>query len=144
MSSLFSLSVVIPIGLLIGSLVEEVKVLKEMHNAGTLTIPPPNEKVKEWPVVGNKIYGVWQAASTNMEQTVIEYKEQLTDMGKTVVKGILGSVSAIVQNIAHLLIAGILLVFGESESPYANCSERSQVPVAMNLPMSLLRPWAVW
>jgi predicted PurR-regulated permease PerM len=110
----FLIIIVFPIGLLIGSLVEEVKELKEMYNAGTLTIPPPNQKVKEWPIVGDKIYGIWQAASTNIEQTVLKYREQLTDMGKTVVKGLLSSVSAVIQILVSLIIAGILLVFGET------------------------------
>ncbi len=39
--------VILPTGLLIGSLVDEVKELKASYDAGTLSIPPPAEKVKD-------------------------------------------------------------------------------------------------
>jgi predicted PurR-regulated permease PerM len=108
----FLIIVFIPIGFMIGSLVQEVKVLKTMYNEGTLTIPTPNESVQDWPVVGKKVYGLWQAASTNLEQTVIKYSDQLTEIGKTVIQGVLGSMSALIQILASLIIAGVLLVFG--------------------------------
>ncbi len=104
------LIIVVPTGFLIGSLVEEAKVLKAMYTAGNLTIPPPNESVKEWPIVGNKLYGLWQAASANLEQTIVKYQDQLTDIGKTVFRGILGSASAVIQIVVAFIIAGILLV----------------------------------
>ena len=104
------LIIIIPSALLIGSLVEEVKILKVMYTEGTLTIPPPNESVKEWPIVGDKLFDFWQAASSNLEQTMVKYQDQLTKYGKTVFKGILGSAGAIVQIIISFIIAGIILV----------------------------------
>lgn len=104
--------VVVPTGFLISSLAEEVKELKVMHDEGTLTIPPPNERVKEWPIVGDKVYKTWQSASANLGTTVMKYKDQLADIGKTLVKGILGSVSDMIKIIASFIIAGILLVIG--------------------------------
>ncbi len=113
----FFLIIIIPSGFLIGSLVEEVKDLKAMYTAGTLTIPPPNESVKDWPVVGNKLYDAWLAASANLEETIVKYQEQLTNIGKTIVKGLLGSVSAVIQIVIAFIIAGILLVIpGVGES----------------------------
>ncbi len=44
--------IILPAGLLIGSLVDEVKELKVSYDNGTLTIPQPTEKVKEWPIIG--------------------------------------------------------------------------------------------
>lgn len=104
--------VVVPTGYLIASLAEEVKDLKVMYDEGTLTIPPPNEKVQEWPIVGEKLYNIWQSASTNIGQTMMNYKDQLADIGKTLAKGVVGSVSAVIQFIVSFVIAGILLVVG--------------------------------
>jgi len=108
------LIIIVPAGFLIGSLVEEVKALKALYSAGNLTIPPPNESVKEWPIVGNKLYDLWQAASANLEQTIVKYQDQLADIGKTVFKGILGSASAVVQIIIAFIIAGIMLVLPDA------------------------------
>jgi predicted PurR-regulated permease PerM len=105
------LIIIVPAGFLIASLIEEVKELKALYLEGKLTIPPPNESVKGWPVVGNKLYPAWQEASANLEQTIMKYQEQLTAIVKTVGKGILGSASAALQIIVAFVIAGILLVF---------------------------------
>jgi len=103
--------IILPTGLLIGSLFDEVKELKASFNNGTLSIPPPTEKVKEWPIVGEKFYDAWQNASVNLEQTVIKYKDQLFDIGSKLAKGILSAAGGVVQILVALIIAGILLVF---------------------------------
>lgn len=101
----------VPIGFLIGSLVDEVKELKVHYDNGELSIPPPTEKVKEWPIIGPTIYETWQTASVDIEQILVKYQDQLTEIGSTIGKGILGAVSSIIQIFAALIIAGILLIF---------------------------------
>ena len=75
---LFLVIVILPMGLLISSLVDEVKELKASYDSGTLTIPPPSEKVKEWPVIGEKLYDNWKAAADNLGTSIVKYKDQLT------------------------------------------------------------------
>jgi len=104
------LIIIIPSAFMISSLVEEVKTLKVMYTEGSLTIPPPNESVKEWPIIGDKLFDTWKAASVNLEQTIVKYQDQLASFGKTVFKGILGSASAIIQIIISFIIAGVILV----------------------------------
>jgi len=104
--------VILPTGLLIGSLVDEMKELKVAYDNGTMTIPPPTEKVKEWPLIGEKLYGTWQAASDNIEQLIVKYKDQLIGVGSKVARGILSAAGAVVQIMIALLIAGTLLAMG--------------------------------
>jgi len=104
--------IIVPLFFLIGSLVNEFKELKMSFNDGTLTIPLPNEKVKTWPVFGEKLFEFWQSISGNLEETIIKYKEPLAGFGKTLAKGILSSVSGVIQIMAALIIAGILLAIG--------------------------------
>jgi predicted PurR-regulated permease PerM len=111
---IFSILVIIilPTGMLIGALVEEVKELKVSYDKGTLTIPPPTDKVKEWPIIGEKLYETWQSASVNLEELVIKYKDQLIGIGSKLAKGILSAVGGVIQIVAALIIAGILLCIG--------------------------------
>ena len=106
------LIVILPLVLMMLSLVEEVKELKTSYSEGTLTIPPPTEKVKEWPIVGERLYTLWDSAAVNLKQVIIQYKDQLIDVGRKIASGILGAVGGVVQIIASLIIAGILLVVG--------------------------------
>jgi len=104
--------IILPTGLLIGSLVEEVKELKVSYDKGTLTIPPPTEKVKEWPIIGEKLYDTWQSASVNLEELVIKYKDQLFAFGSKLAKGILSAAGGVIQIVVALIIAGVLLCIG--------------------------------
>ena len=108
----FLLIVVVPTGVLIGSLADEVKELKVSYDNGTLSIPAPAEKVKDWPVIGEKLYDAWYAASADLEQTIVKHKDQLTETATKLAKGILGAASAVIQILVALIIAGIILVIG--------------------------------
>jgi predicted PurR-regulated permease PerM len=104
--------IILPTWLLIGSLFDEVKTLKASYDSGTLAIPPPTEKVKEWPVVGGKLYDFWLDASGDMGKIVIKYQDQLLQVGSTVGKGILSALGGLIQIMVALFIAAILLAFG--------------------------------
>jgi predicted PurR-regulated permease PerM len=108
--------IILPTGLLIGSLVEEVKALKASYDSGTLTIPPPTEKVKEWPIIGEKLYDTWQSASGNLGQFILKYKDQLLEFGSKIGKGILSAAGGIIQIVVSLFIAGVLLAIGGTGS----------------------------
>ena len=102
----------VPTWFLIGSLTDEVKLLKENFDAGMLSIPPPTTKVQEWPLIGSKVYELWQAASDNLGQIIMKYREQLINVGGKLAKGILGAAGGIVQIMISFIIAGVLLTIG--------------------------------
>ena len=104
--------IILPTWLLIGSLIDEVKALKLSYDSGALSIPPPTEKVKEWPIVGEKLFTFWQDASGNLKQLILKYKDQLYEIGSTVAKGIFSAAGGVVQIMISLFIAGVLLAIG--------------------------------
>ncbi len=102
----------LPTWLLIDSLIDQVKALKVSYDNGTLSIPPPAEKVKELPIIGQKLYETWLGASENLEQLLLKYKDQILDVGSKVGKGILSAVGGVIQIMVSLCIAVILLAIG--------------------------------
>ncbi len=104
--------IILPTWLLIGSLFDEVKVLKMSYDSGTLAIPPPSEQVKEWPVVGGKLYDFWLDASNDLGKIVVKYQDQLLQVGSTVGKGILSALGGLIQIMVALFIATVLLAIG--------------------------------
>jgi predicted PurR-regulated permease PerM len=53
---LMSLAIIlIPGWLFVDSIVEGIQSLRADYKGGTLTIPPPSEKVKSWPVIGVQV-----------------------------------------------------------------------------------------
>ena len=104
--------VIVPTWFLLSSLTDEVKELKVSFDNGSLSIPPPTDKVKEWPLIGEKVYELWQNASVNLGQTIVKYSEHLVGVGSTLVKGILSTAGGILQIMISFIIAGILLNIG--------------------------------
>lgn len=115
-STIIILSILIiiflPTWLLIDSLIEQVKALKVSYDNGTLSIPPPTEKVKSWPIIGIQLYDIWYAASENLEQLLLKYKDQIIEVGSKVGKGIFGAVGGVIQIMVSLFIAALLLAIG--------------------------------
>lgn len=102
----------IPSWFLIDKLISEVQSAKTELNTNGFTLPAPKENVKEWPVVGEQVYEFWKGASENLEQTADKYRDQLADIGKKLAKGILDTLSALIQILISFVIAAVILVFG--------------------------------
>jgi len=82
----------IAVGLLItptlmisGSLVDTAQVLVDKYEQGTLTVPPPDESVKDWPVIGEKVSEIWTQALNNLDTTVDKYRPQLKQVSEKIV-----------------------------------------------------------
>lgn len=108
----FLVIIILPSVLLMMKLINEGKELKTLYKEGMLTIPPPQEKVKDWPIIGVQLYDGWSAASVDLKHTIIQYKEQLIDVLKKIGQGIFGALGGVVQIMFSLIIAGILLAVG--------------------------------
>ncbi len=104
--------IILPAGLLINALIDEVKELKVSYDNGMLSIPQPSENVKTWPVIGEKIFDTWQNASVDLKQHIITNKDQLIEVGRKIATGILSAAGGVLQIIVSLFFAGILLTFG--------------------------------
>ncbi|KAB2814493.1 AI-2E family transporter [Phaeocystidibacter luteus] len=101
--------IVIPSWIFMESLVHGVQQLKASIDAGSLTIPPPTSEVGEWPVVGDKVFGLWSEASENLEGFTSRYIDQIGHFGYTLVEGLASIGGSIISLIISILIAGVLL-----------------------------------
>jgi len=103
------LILILPSWWLIDSAIEGTKELHTHLEAGTLTIPPPEEKVKDWPLIGDKTYNMWEQASVNIDDFTTKYSDQILNFGKSFVDSILDIATTILQFVLAIIIAGILL-----------------------------------
>ena len=109
--------IIVPFWFFLDLIIDEVRDLKASFQDGTLTLPFPSEKVKSWPIIGDKLYEIWYSASVNLEETITKYKDQIATAGSKLAKGLLSTVSGVFQMLVSIIIAGILLVvpgLGES------------------------------
>ena len=62
--------------------IEPVKDLISGIESGDLSIPPPAESVKDWPLIGGQIYAYWELASTNLTSALSMIAPQLKPVGQ--------------------------------------------------------------
>lgn len=81
---------------------------------GTLTIPPPSEKVRDWPLIGENVDEVWRLASTNLEAAVKRYQPQLESIAKRLLTTGAGLGLGVLQFIISIMLAGVFLATAEA------------------------------
>ena len=64
--------IVVPTINLTGSAIDSGQEIYKEFDAGTLKVPPPAPTVKEWPLVGDKLYATWSAASRDLENFIVK------------------------------------------------------------------------
>ncbi len=116
----------VPIYLLGTSIAESVESVMSMLKSGGIHIPPPAESVAAWPLVGKPLYGLWLQAATDLPELVQKFIPQIKDVSITLLSKLAGVGMGFLIIIFALMIAGIVMAYGESGS-------RSAVQIASRL-----------
>ena len=103
-----------PTVMLSGSLFENAQLISEKIEDGTLTIPPPSEKVKDWPLIGKKLDRTWRLASTNLGDTLEHFTPQLQKAGAALLSFAAGAGMEILRFVISIIIASALMVYARS------------------------------
>lgn len=103
----------IPIYLLGTSLTESVQATIATVKSGAVHIPPPPDAVAQWPLIGQRLHGFWAQAATDLTGVL----QRLAPHFKDMTLGLLGKIAGIgvgmLVFIAALMIAGIIMAYGE-------------------------------
>lgn len=106
--------VVLPAWMLAGSAMEGYAFLSERLGTGSLKVPPPNESVAGWPLVGERLYALWVEAAGNLSETLNHYGPQLRSIGMSAVGFAGGLTLGILQFILATIVGGALLTSADS------------------------------
>lgn len=112
--TLIGLSIIaVPSALFTSSTVEGVSKTVEAIENETLGVPPPNDKVREWPIIGQWTYNTWSSAAQNLTGTFEKYKPQLKELAPKLTKAASQAVVGILLFVLAVVIAGVLLLFAK-------------------------------
>jgi len=100
----------VPTWTVTGSSIHTAKELATGLEAGTLTIPPPGDKVAEWPLVGKRVHDVWSDAAINLEATLREHSGQVKDFSAWLFKAVAGTAMGALGFAISIIIAGVLML----------------------------------
>lgn len=98
-----------PSAMVSSSIISTSSHLAVSFNEGTLTIPPPNQSVSEWPFIGEQVYNTWNQASNNLEATLKQNIPVIKKLGEAFLTAIAGVAGSILQFILSIIISGVFL-----------------------------------
>lgn len=101
---------IVPTWSLTGSSIDTASNLATSLEEGTLQVPPPNEKVAEWPLIGERIFGIWSEAASNLEATLQKHHDQVTAFSSWLIKKVASTTMGLLGFIVSILISGVLMM----------------------------------
>lgn len=104
---------IVPAVWLLFSTVSEVRDMAELYRAGQFDIPPPPENVKDWPLVGRKIFDLWNAASTNLTALITEHTEQVKIVALKALDILASTGKGILLFTLAVILSGVLLTYAK-------------------------------
>ena len=108
--SVFALGILItPTVMISASLVDTAQEVVDKYEQGTLTVQPPNESVKDWPLIGDEIHSAWSEASNNLDAAIDKYKPQLKRISQEFLSTAVGAGGTVLIFIISIIISGILM-----------------------------------
>ena len=106
--------VILPTWMFAGSLIESAQQLRGNLESGQFEIAPPGENVKDWPLIGERVYEQWSEAAANFEDWLEEHSDQVKGLVEAGLGKVVGIGAAVLQFVLATLIAGAMLANDES------------------------------
>lgn len=101
-----------PSGLLLGSVADSVAPLLNNVHENSLQIPPPQEQVASWPLIGPKLYALWQKAASDLPSLLGAIGPELAGFAKQLMSIAASMGGGILMFVFAFLISGVMMAYG--------------------------------
>lgn len=103
-------ALLIPTYMLSGSMIDSSTTLVHAMKEGSVTVPPPTEKVKEWPLIGEKAYAFWDSASHNLRKTLEPFSDEIKKMASSIFSALGSGLGTVFMFVGSFIIAAAFLI----------------------------------
>ena len=104
----------VPTALLMTSLADSVREFVVAVRDSSLRIPAPPVTVAEWPIIGERVHGLWSRAHADLPAVLKELQPKLRDLGQDALAIVASIGGSMLLFLAAFIIAGIIMAFGQS------------------------------
>ncbi len=111
------------------SMVEGLGTLSHRLDAGAITIPPPPDEIRTWPIIGERVHNLWSLASANLKSALSEAAPYLGPLRSLAREMAQSAATGIPIFLASLLAAGFLFVPAPKLLENGNKLSRRILPV---------------
>lgn len=102
-----------PVMILAGSAIDSLDAYARMLLRGEHVVPPPPESVRDWPMVGNRVYEFWLNGSNDIRALLTAHVGQLASAGRWIGRVAAGGFLEVLQFAGAIIVAGILLAYSD-------------------------------
>lgn len=85
----------------------------ESYRDGTLVVSKPEDSVKSWPLVGEKVHAVWYEAADDLPTFIEKRQPQIKTFFSWFVDSATGAAKSMFMLIGAIIIAGIMLAWAQ-------------------------------
>jgi predicted PurR-regulated permease PerM len=105
--------IAVPTALLLSSLADSVHDFVHSVQNNTLQVPAPRPSVAEWPVVGERIHGLWSRAHSDLPGLVQSLQPKIGHLARSALGFVAGIGTGVLLFLASFIVAGIIMAFGQ-------------------------------
>jgi len=106
--------VIVPAWMFTNSMISNATEFAASAESGEFHISPPPESVKDWPLVGDRVYEGWTAAAANLRVYLQEYQETTRKVAEVFLKKAAGAGVGVLVFLASILVGAAFLANAES------------------------------
>ncbi len=106
--------IVVPTALLMNSFGDSVRTGIRGVQQNTLEIPPPKDRVRDWPVVGPRVYDLWTQAHSDLPGLVESLQPKIGELARRALALVARIGVDLLLFLASLIIAGIIMAYGRA------------------------------
>jgi len=100
---------IVPVILLAETMIESIGSLAAHLRDGSLSVPPPPDRIASWPIVGPPLHNAWNMAATNLSGLLKSMGPQLKPLLSWLVATSAGLGLTVLQFVLSIIVAGVLL-----------------------------------
>ncbi|MEA2111625.1 MAG: AI-2E family transporter [Campylobacterota bacterium] len=112
------LALILPTYALSGKMIASSQTAIQTIQNDNVIIPPPSQHVKEWPLVGEKLYELGTSASQDLKKTLIPFKEDIKNIIESLFSAMKSGLGTIFMFIGSLIIAAFLLISSKEATAF--------------------------
>lgn len=109
-------TVLIPAWLFMGSIVDTATHVTKTFESGEIQIPPPNESVRAWPLIGERAFQQWSEAALNFGDWLESHRSGVKAATTTVLSKLAGIGLGALQFVVSIIIAAAMLANADTIS----------------------------
>lgn len=106
----------VPTVLLGTSFATHIFEVMDNFDAQSFVLKAPQESVKDWPVIGPRVFAFWQEAHADLPAMMQRLQPHLANLSKSALTAAASTAGTLLFFFGALIVAGIMMAYGESGS----------------------------